>query len=167
MFERRGVSKSGAIGPERLGQLIDRHGAALRLYAAQFVGDAEDVVQTALMRLVDQREAPVDPAAWLFRVVRNEAISQLRRAQRRRRHEKVIADQRRMAWFVADNGHRLEAQQATDALADLPRDSREVVVAHVWGGLSFGQIGQMIGCGRSTAHRRYHDALSVLRMRLD
>jgi RNA polymerase sigma-70 factor (ECF subfamily) len=46
--------------------------------------DADDVVQEAFTRLVEQREAPAGPAAhWLVRVVTNLCVDALRRRRRR------------------------------------------------------------------------------------
>src|SRR3954453_5100253 len=72
---------------ELLGQLLDRHSAALELYARQWCETPEDVVQEAFLKLAGQRVLPSHPAAWLFRVVRNGAIAAGRSALRRRRHE--------------------------------------------------------------------------------
>jgi DNA-directed RNA polymerase specialized sigma24 family protein len=66
------------MDPEFLGALIDRYSAALVLYARQWCTAPEDVVQEAFLKLVQQREPPLQPAAWLYRVVRNGAISQAR-----------------------------------------------------------------------------------------
>jgi len=63
------------MGPEHLARLVDEHAAALVLYARQRCANPEDVVQEAFLRLVEQRQAPDSPAAWLFRVVRNLAVS--------------------------------------------------------------------------------------------
>ena len=54
-----------------LGQLVDRHAAALELFARQWCDTPEDVVQEAFVKLAPQRTLPENPAAWLFRVVRN------------------------------------------------------------------------------------------------
>ena len=48
----------------------------------------------------------------------------------------------------------------------LPLEQREVIVAHLWGGLTFEQIGELSGCSASTAHRQYTAGLSAIRERL-
>jgi len=58
-----------------LGRLVDRHAAALELYARQWCDTPEDVVQEAFLKLASQRSLPDKPAAWLFRVVRNGALN--------------------------------------------------------------------------------------------
>ena len=52
------------------------------------------------------------------------------------------------------------------ASAELPDDEREAVVAHIWGGLTFQQIGALAGISASTAHRRFVSALAALRQKL-
>jgi RNA polymerase sigma-70 factor (ECF subfamily) len=152
------------MGPEFLGRLVDQHAAALVLYARQWCATPEDVVQDAFLKLVAQRPPPHNPLPWLYRVVRNAAVSAGRTERRRQRHEAAAAA-RAPAWFDADPDS-LDAEVVTAALHGLPPDEREVVVAHLWGGLTFEQIGDVAGCSASTAHRRYIAALTGLRERL-
>ena len=80
---------------DRLGRLIDQHAAAIELYARQWCDAAEDVVQEAFLKLAQQNHPPENPAAWLFRAVRNRAINAGIAARRRRRHESDAAT----GWF--------------------------------------------------------------------
>jgi RNA polymerase sigma-70 factor (ECF subfamily) len=157
--------RAEAVGPELLGQMIDRHGPALRLYAGQFCECPDDVVQDALIELARCREPLREPLAWLYRAVRFRAMSARRSANRRKRHEAEAARQRPSS--VADQAaDAADAQLVTGALASLPTGEREVVVAHVWGGLTFEEIGRLVGTSGSTAHRRFRTALCAIRERL-
>jgi RNA polymerase sigma-70 factor (ECF subfamily) len=153
------------VSPEHLARLIDEHAAALELYAAQWAASPADVVQEAFLRLVRQTELPERVVPWLYRVVRNLAISAARSAERRRRHE-MRAARGGAAWFSATEGSLLDAEVATDALRDLPDEQREVIIARLWGGLSFEQIAEVTDTSSSTAHRRYEAGLAALRERL-
>jgi RNA polymerase sigma factor (sigma-70 family) len=153
------------MGPEALGRLVDSHAAALLLYARQWCAWPDDVVQEAFIRLAAQQVQPDNALAWLYRVVRNLAISAARSARRRRRHE-LVAATRRPSWFVPLENAALDAETVTIALERLPLDQRETVVAHLWGGLTFEQVGELTGVSASTAHRRYLAALAELRERL-
>ncbi len=153
------------MGPETLGRLVASHGPALVLYARQWCGAPEDVVQEAFLKLVTQRVPPDDPVAWLYRVVRNRAISESR-ATRRRRHHEATAAARVPAWFEPSEAGGLDAQVAATALRSLPLDQREIIVARLWGGLTFEQIGSLAGCSASTAHRHYSAGLAALREKL-
>jgi RNA polymerase sigma-70 factor (ECF subfamily) len=151
--------------PDILARLIERHASALVLYARQWCAAAEDVVQEALVKLADQGPEPHNIPAWLFRTVRNGAISAARAEGRRRRHEADAA--RGRDWFCADAHAPLDAAEAAHALQDLPLEEREVIVAHLWGGLTFEQAGQVAGCSASTAHRRYQAGLAHLREKFE
>jgi DNA-directed RNA polymerase specialized sigma24 family protein len=48
----------------------------------------------------------------------------------------------------------------------LPLEQREVVVARIWGGLTFEELAHLVGCSLPTAHRRYQAGLVALRERL-
>jgi RNA polymerase sigma factor (sigma-70 family) len=151
--------------PELLGRLFDRHAAVLELFARQWCDCPEDVVQEALIELAGQARMPDDAAAWLYRVVRNKAISASRSSQRRRRHE-TAAVGGRAEMFDRSPADRIDAGVAAAALESLSIESREVVVARIWGGLTFEQIGRLVGVSDSAAHRRYEAALSALRQKL-
>jgi RNA polymerase sigma factor (sigma-70 family) len=153
------------MGPEQLSRLVDDYAAALVLYARQWCAAAEDVVQEAFVRLAAQRSPPNNIVGWLYRAVRNGALAAARAEQRRRRHESAAA-LRMPSWFVTSEETRLDAEIATTALQTLPLEQRETLVAHLWGGLTFEQIGELTGVSSSTAHRRYLAGLSALRERL-
>ena len=57
-------------------------------------------------------------------------------------------------------------ETAAAELSALPIEQREVIVAHLWGGLTFEQIAEVSGTSSSTAHRLYGSGLSTLRERL-
>jgi RNA polymerase sigma-70 factor (ECF subfamily) len=154
------------MSPEHLGRLMDEHSAALVLYARQWCTAPEDIVQEAFLKLVAQKTPPDKPVPWLYRVVRNEAVNVFRANQRRRIHETAAAT-RAATWFEPSPSARLDGEDATRALEVLPLEQRETIVAHLWGGLTFEQIGALTGVSSSTAHRWYIAGLSSLRERLE
>jgi RNA polymerase sigma factor (sigma-70 family) len=162
---RRSTGIKKMMEPERLSQLLDEYAASLLLYARQWCAAPEDVVQEAFIKLAAQRPPPENIVAWLYRVVRNGALAALRAERRRRRHE-TNAAQQTANWFLPVEGARLDADLAASALQALPLEQRETLVAHLWGGLTFEQIGELSGVSSSTAHRRYLAGLSSLRERL-
>jgi len=150
---------------QELGALWDRHSAGLILFARQWCGTAEDVVQESFWRLSRQTPRPNDPAAWLFTVVRNAAYSAVRGEQRRRYYEGRAALEKG-AWFTAVQPDSLDAAQVTAALRHLPPEQRELIVLHIWSGLTFQQIAAVTQSSSSTAHRKYEQALTALRAAL-
>ena len=124
------------ISPEAIARLWAEHSAALVLYAQQWCDAPEDVVQEAFLALLREPEVPENVVGWLYRVVRNRAINASRSSGRRQRHEAVAAH-RGEPWLVPAEGDRLDAVAAARALEDLPGEQREIIVARLWGGLSF------------------------------
>jgi RNA polymerase sigma-70 factor (ECF subfamily) len=151
-------------GPELLARLLDEHAPALALYARQWCDSPDDVVQEALLELVRQPKLPGNVVAWLYRVVRNRAISQRRGTLRRRDRERVAAE-RLSAWFAEDSS-AADAESAAEALMELPLEEREVIIAHTWGGLTFADIAEAVGVSVSTTYRRYESGLEKLRKKL-
>jgi len=148
------------MSPHDFARLLDAHGPPLILYARQWCDAPEDVVQDAFLKLVALRTPPREVAAWLYRVVRNGAIDVSRTARRRQQRE---ARARPARWFVEPEVDGLDAEAAVAALARLPMEEREVIVARLWGGLSFEQIAAVSGCSASTAFRRYEAGIAALR----
>lgn len=153
-----------SMEPTLLGRLYRQHAPALRLYARQWGGSAEDLVQEAFVRLSQQTPPPEPILPWLYCVVRNAARMAHRSAARRRQREQRASKPE--AWF-AMNEDRLDAGEATRLLCELPLELREVIVARLWGGLTFEEIAGLIGCSLPTAHRRYQTGLAQLRERLE
>jgi RNA polymerase sigma-70 factor (ECF subfamily) len=153
------------MGPDQLGRLLDAHAAGLTLYARQWCGAPEDAVQEAFLKLAGRSAPPPDAVGWLYAVTRNLARTAGRSERRRRRHEAVAAC-RNPGWFVPTEGGGLDGETAVAALTGLPPEEREAVVARIWGGLSFEQIGGLLGTSAATAYRRFTAGLELLRERL-
>ncbi len=162
-FRPRAVSFH-SMTARTLAALIDAHAAALVLFARGWCGTPEDVVQVAFGKLARCRTPPHDPAAWLFRVVRNAAIDAGKAERRRRHREAAVARPER--WFVETEVDGLDAAAAVAALERLPGELREVVVARLWGGMTLTQVAAAVGCSVSSAHRRYEAAIAELRVTL-
>lgn len=150
------------MDPEQLADLIDRHGPALALYASQWTPDADDVVQKGFIRLIETNPPPDRPLHWLYKVVRNLALDERRADARRRRREMTIA-----ARISEVESTDYTAVEVAEAIERLDGDTREVVVAHLWGGLTFAEIGELTGSSSSAVHRRYQAGLATLRQTLD
>ncbi len=155
----------GCITADILTSLLDEHGAALLLYARQWCDAPEDIVQEAVLQLIRQPAVPENVPGWMYRVVRNLALNASRARQRRSRREAEAAGCRE-PWFTPSEDDRLDAAAATEALAELPIEQREVIVARLWGGLSFDEIARLTESSTSSVHRWYHQGLAALREKL-
>jgi RNA polymerase sigma factor (sigma-70 family) len=150
--------------PDDFVRLLDRHAAPLILYARQWCDAPEDAVQEAFLKLVAQRNPPRSIVPWLYRVVRNAALDLAKSVRRRQRREMSAAQEVR--WFVEPEVDGLDAAAAIAALQQLAEEEREVIVARLWGGLSFEEIAVVADCSTSTAFRRYNAGLDALRRKL-
>ena len=149
---------------DQLARLLSEHAAALALFAAQWTDAADDCVQEALIRLAGQAHWPDNAVAWLYRVVKNQAINQARSGDRRRRHEGLASRLRQEACGAEESA--VDASSLAAALESLDAAQREVVVAKVWGKLTLEQIAEVVGSSKSAVHRRYEAALAALREKL-
>jgi RNA polymerase sigma-70 factor (ECF subfamily) len=152
------------MGPREVTRLIDTYAGPLILYARQWSDTPEDVVQDAFVKLVSRTQPPADAVAWLYRVVRNGALDRAKVARRRLQRESAVA--RPVRWFLQPSVEGLDARAAIAALQRLDAEQREVIVARLWGGLSFEQIAAVAGCSASTAFRRYSAGIDALRQAL-
>ena len=149
--------------PEQIALLVRNCFGPLVLYARAWVAAPEDVVQTAFLKLVKLNKPPDHPVAWLYTVVRNAARDAQRGEKRRAKYETKKAEQVSI-WFVpSEDRNGFDAELATKALELLQDDTREIVVAHLWGGLTFEQIAKLVGSSASTVFRRYNSGLQRLR----
>jgi RNA polymerase sigma-70 factor (ECF subfamily) len=157
-----------SIGPTQLSEWFERYAAVLVLFARHWLDAdlAEDVVQDIFIRLSAQQTAPGHIRAWLFRAVRNAALSQLRSQGRRARHEERRAV-RQPDWFEIRPDDLIDARTAQVAMASLPPEESEVVVLRIWAGMTFGEIADIVGQSVSTVFKRYQAALAGIRRRLE
>ena len=145
------------IDAQQLRQLIDAHGAALTLYARQWCR----ALQEALIDLLRQNPVPDHPVAWLHKTVRRRAMNLARAEQRRVRHHRQASEERE-SWFLPAEDMLDDPVDVEPMLRQLPPLEREIVVARIWGELSFGQIANLVDRSTSSVHRRYQRALAQL-----
>jgi len=152
------------LDAQTLQELIDARGAALALYARQWCSAPEDAVQEALVELLRQHPPPENLVGWLYTTVRRRAMNQARAAGRQAKHLRAAAEQREM-WFTPCDPPDSEVDLKA-LLTRLPNLEREIVIARIWGELSFAQIAELVDQPLSTVHRRYQQALAELERKL-
>jgi RNA polymerase sigma-70 factor, ECF subfamily len=158
----------GTMNPDEVGGWFETESGPLVLYARQWLDSAraEDIVQEAFLRLMQQRLQPDHPRPWLYRAVRNLALNRARSIGRRHQREETAAAET-TGWFEADPGLDIDARQAEAILQALPPDDREVVTLRIWGGLTLQEIGAAVDLSAPTVLRRYRDALRRIRTQLE
>jgi len=134
-------------------------------YAFALTGDADeadDILSDVVAKLLRSRGRlrwVRNPKAYLFAAVRNAARDG---AERRARAGAVALGD------CTEPAVRDPATAATilSAVMALPPEQRETVVLHIWGGLTFGEIGGVSGERTATATSRYRYGLEKLRKAL-
>ncbi|HEY4232829.1 MAG TPA: sigma-70 family RNA polymerase sigma factor [Lacipirellulaceae bacterium] len=159
-----------ATGVDALGALFDLTSHRLVRFAVAVTRnqhDAEDAVQTALVRLAGKPELlrPVGaPWPYLLRMVRNEALLVGRRKQRCHATGDLID---LVTFCPVDELEREECHRAVwSALRTLPPEQAEVVVLKIWEDMTFAQIGQILETSPNTVASRYQYAMTRLTRRL-
>ena len=132
--------------------------------------DAEDVTAQVFIKAYEAygRYEPRQgtPSAWLFRIARNAVLDHHRGVGRRERLRRAAA---RATPPGADPGavaeERLLYRELMGAVSRLPERQRDVIgLRH--SGLSFLEVGDMMGCSEDAAKMLYHRALRTLRAAL-
>lgn len=166
-------ARSGDEGA--LNRLVSRHhGTAFRV-ALGILGDPEqaaDAAQDGFLKAVrglDGFRGDARFRTWLLTIVSNEARGQLRRMGRRRESaldhagpvvdgDRAVDDQVAMAE---------EAGRARRLLEGLPEKQRLAVQLRVDEGLSFREVGEIIGSSEGAARVNYHHGIRRLRELMD
>ena len=147
--------------------LFRERASTLVLYARQWLPRerAEDVVQDVFAKLIERRQR-VPGIAWLYRCVRNAAISELRSTRSRLQREQRIAGER-SDWFDASPDALIDAARAAELIEQLPAAQREALVLRIWSGLGFAEIADVMNISTSTAFAHCQSALAELKKRLE
>jgi RNA polymerase sigma-70 factor, ECF subfamily len=147
---------------------IVTHVGALRRYARALVGnpsDADDLVQECLTRVLAQMRAwreVRDVRAYMFTTLHNVFIDNGRR-KRSAGGEVPIDDVVGHLVSPPTQGIRLEVRDMVDALGQLPREQREVVLLVGVEGMSYVEAANVIGVPIGTVMSRLSRGREALR----
>lgn len=155
--------------------LVELYEEKLFAFIAGMTGDshlAEDVFQMTFIK-VAKKAAAFDGrssfSTWLFRIARNAALDEIRK--RRRDHRLSDPEMGGLdnasdpaAVSPLDRLTMAEAgERVREALAKLPEAQRDAFLLKEEADLDFGEIGNILGCGRETAKSRFRLAVGKLR----
>jgi RNA polymerase sigma-70 factor, ECF subfamily len=168
--------------------LVGRHGRSLYNFLLRSVRTphrAEELLQEVMLRVVKskgryQRSAKF--TTWVYTIARNLTVDESRRIRfrdhdsldaplqgrrdgdgSRTRLQRIAADQ--VPTDMAAEAPRLR-RRLQAALAQLPEDQREVFVMRQVSGMSFREIGDVVGAPENTVKSRMRYALEKLRQDL-
>ena len=126
--------------------------------------DAEDVLQTVFVRIVQKRQRLAKARrldAYIFRIARNEASGFIRRRKRNRTIRAVDE-----SWLIVPETNKdlnNLAEELQAALARLPQQQREVIVMKIYRQKTFIEISRLLGLSHNTVASRYRYGMEKLR----
>ncbi len=130
--------------------------------------DAEDVLQTVFVRIVQKRHKLAKARhldAYVYSIARNEAFRLIGRRKRKRKVEAVNE-----IWLTVTEekpGPNELAEELQAALARLPQPQREVIVMKVYKQKTFSDISRLLGLSANTVASRYRYGMEKLRTLLE
>lgn len=146
------------------------YGYALALCRDQTA--AEDLVQETYLRATraaDRLQAGSNLKSWLFAILRNAWLNELRHA--RSGPEFIALEAEAETWSLAPGEEdpytvlvrKIEREQVREAIMRLPRHQREVIVLRDLEGFSYQQIAEILSCPAGTVMSRLGRARTHLR----
>lgn len=147
------------------------HIAALRRYARALLGDrieAEDLVQDCLARALSRAHLwrpDSDLRAWLFTILHNIHINNMRSRQARVAANEDIASGRAGRGMAAppDQDARLELRDLERALERIPEEQRQVLLLVGMEGMSYEEAARVVGVPIGTIMSRVARGRDALR----
>lgn len=137
------------------------HVPRLRRYARALINNrelADDLVQDTLeraLRNAGQFQPDTDLRAWLFTIMHNVYVNQVRKASTRAVHVSVDDDVQEAEFAVAGNqSQSLEVRDLDYALQRLPDDQREVVLLVGLEEMSYADVALALGVPIGTVMSR-------------
>ena len=155
--------------PDALDELVRRFWEPLSSYAYRLVGDrdaAMDIAQETFLRIWENRsrKAPRSLHAYLFRITRNHALDQRKTRETRGRLLRVHDAHGPPPATPEDVLERGQiAEQVDLAIRALPGRRREVFVLAYLKGLSYAEVGEVMGISPKTVQNQVSAALDQLR----
>ncbi|WP_024761601.1 RNA polymerase sigma factor [Streptomyces exfoliatus] len=129
--------------------------------------DAEDAAQEALIilyRKIGTLRASGALASWMFRIVRNECLRQLRLLAARRDEAPAPGPETAAEPSAEESAlHRLEVERIAAAVSALPRDQRQVLIMRDVQGLPGRTVANALGLSSAAMKSRLHRARGSLR----
>ena len=155
--------------PKAFDQLVDAYQAKLFNAAYRITGstaDAMDATQGAFVKAYENLHT-FDQSrrffSWIYRITLNEALTLVDRRRDLSELEDDVpgGDDPERACEAAEEGDHIQK-----ALLDLPEDQRAVLVLRHFHGLSYQEIGDVVGVSEKTVKSRLFEARRTLRVLL-
>ncbi len=166
LVDRARNGDSGAMD-----QLVIRHHASAFRIALGILRDedgAADVTQDAFLkafRALDGFRGDASFRTWLLTITANEARGALRKLGRRKETGLEAAGPVAVSQETAEVAllKAEEAERVKTLLEDLPEKQRQAVTLRIFEGMSFKEVGALIGSSEGAARVNYHHGIRRLR----
>jgi RNA polymerase sigma-70 factor, ECF subfamily len=153
-------------------RLLETEIPRLRRYARALTRDAsraDDLVQSCLCRAIAKQhlwEPGTDLRAWLFTILHNQHVNDVRRAAR----EGVaipVEDAVPVLTTVCDTGASLQLRDLERALGRLPDEQRQVILLVGLEGMRYEEVATILGIPIGTVRSRLSRGRDMLRELMD
>lgn len=170
---------------QRISETVSREERRLRNFIRKRVADprdVEDILQDVFYELVEayRMMKPIEQVgAWMFRVARNRITDLFRKSGRGRSTEETSALTEEGDGLLLEEllpspdagpdavyTRNVLLEEIEEALEELPKEQREVFMAHEVMGYSFNELSEQTGVSVNTLLSRKHYAVLHLRERL-
>jgi RNA polymerase sigma-70 factor (ECF subfamily) len=155
------------LDPERAGEHLPRLYRAARAWTRSRE-EAEDLVQETYAKVLARPRfvRGEDELGYLLRAMRNTLISQRRTERRRPATTELLEDVAAETRTGSDPVAATEMHQVYAAIAELPDEFRDALVAVDVAGLSYGEAGRLLGVREATVTSRLFRARDRVARRL-
>ena len=154
------------------GKRVEAEIPRLRRYARALTRNgpaADDLIQDSIERGLAKRHLwrpDTNLRAWLFTIMHNQYVNQVRRSVREGVAISVSDDEPSMT-REASQGKRLELRDLDRALAQLPDDQRSVILLVGLEGMSYEAVAKIVGTPVGTVRSRLSRGRAALRSLMD
>jgi len=155
----------------KFGAELEVHIASLRRYACALLrnrSDVDDLVQDTLARALsraDRFESGTNMRAWLFTILHNTHVNQVRQRSSRPA-EVAVEDVEHRLVVAADQEVRVELAEMLRVLDGLPTDQRQVLLLVALEGMKYDEVAGVLGIPIGTVMSRLSRAREAVRTRL-
>jgi len=155
----------------KFGVELEVHIASLRRYARSLLRnrvDADDLVQEALARAVsraDSFQAGTNLRAWLFTILHNVHVNQIRSRASRPDEVPVDAVEHRLT-TPARQEERVEVREMMRLVDELPEEQRQVLMLVALEGLKYEEVAEVLGVPIGTVMSRLSRAREAVRTKM-
>ena len=171
MIEKTDLPPAAPLSDSDFKQELESLIPHLRAFARNLCGKpdmADDLAQDALLKAWAARKrykAGTNMRAWVFVILRNQFLSQMRRSRFKGDWDDAVAE--RMLSTPAHQDHQMQLSDLQRALMRLPEAQREALILVGAGGFSYEEAADICDCAIGTVKSRVARARAALDEMID